>query len=42
MTYQVLPGEPGDLMIQARLNAGIFRQDQALGQQILLLLLLLP
>lgn len=42
MTDQVLSGEPRDLVFQTRLNAGVFRQDQALGQKILLLLLLLP
>lgn len=40
-TNQVLIGEPSDLMLQARLNASIFRQEETLSKQLLLLLLFL-
>ena len=39
-THQVIIGELYDLMLQARVDSGVFRQKEALSQQLLLLLLL--
>lgn len=39
--HQVLVGQPGDLMLQAGLNARLGRQLQVLGQQLLLPVVLL-
>ena len=39
--YQVLVGEPGDLVLQAGFDASLRRQLQVLGQQLLLPVVLL-
>lgn len=39
--YQVLVGEPGDLVLQAGFDPGLGRQLQVLGQQLLLPVVLL-
>lgn len=39
--YQVLVGEPGDLVLQTGLDAGLRRQLQVLGQELLLTVVLL-
>lgn len=41
LPYQVLVGEPGDLVLQAGLDAGLWGQLQVLGQQLLLPVVLL-
>lgn len=39
--YQVLVGEPGDLVLQAGFDAGLWRQLQVLSQELLLTVVLL-
>lgn len=39
--YQVLVGEPGDLVLQAGFDASLWRQLQVLGEQLLLPVVLL-
>lgn len=39
--YQVLVGEPGDLVLQAGFDAGLWRQLQVLRQELLLTVVLL-